>query len=402
MESLQPTSNTCCRLLTGAGRSAIAVIEVVGHSAWAAIQRCVEFASSGELAVGQLRYGKWTGPAGDHGHQESVVVSLAMASSSPVFEVHCHGGTAAVSRIMEDLALVGVRRELESTTATQSILADEALAALSRCTTERMATIALDQVRGAMSDWINEWLGSLERNVESGSVLGQLHASARQLADWGSMGVRLGEAFRVVLVGAPNVGKSTLMNRLVGWDRSITYDGAGTTRDVLHSATVLEGLPIRLTDTAGLRTSEEVIEREGIRRSESEIQTADVVVVVRDTIAEDGEPQAHGRGSARWIRVFNKSDRLTESERVRLAADPDELATVAIAGEGIDELQQRIVAAISRALPPRGAAVPVSVRQWDLMEQLAVADSMATAMQILGRLSGQVSKMPTKPPERPC
>ncbi len=439
MEKSATTPNTFCQRLTGSGRSAIAVIEVRGTDAWASIQQCAKMASQGVLRLGQVRYGHWTGPLKRDNSQglgiddpgltdsglterstgtestnaaESIVVSIATDSPELAIEIHCHGGNAAVQRIIADLARVGVPQASASVPApllgpaSQSLLQREALAMLSRCTTERIAAIAMDQVRGAMDDWFECWASRLEWEVKSKETsprsLVELRLEAQELARRGLVGVRLETPFRVVLAGPPNVGKSTLMNRLVGWDRSITFDSAGTTRDILHASTVLDGIPIRLTDTAGLRRCDEAIEREGIRRSHLEIQSADVVVMVRDRIdpaeSQDG-PSGDPQG---WIWVLNKSDQLSQTDHRAAKQRPLDILTVATTGEGIDELQRRIVAAIDRRLPARAAAVPISQRQLAIIEKLGEVRSTAEAVGLLRELNGPVLKMPRKPAERPC
>ena len=102
--------------------------------------------------------------------------------------------------------------------------------------------------------------------------------------------MRLAEPFRVVLTGPPNVGKSSLLNALVGFDRSITLDMAGTTRDVLHANTVIAGLPIQFSDTAGIRdhAAVETIEREGIRQAQLAAGNADLLLLVCEPLPEGG------------------------------------------------------------------------------------------------------------------
>jgi tRNA modification GTPase len=320
-------------------------------------------------------------------------------------EVHCHGGSAAIERIVGDLRVLGAEPANDPSCANESLLAAEVVTVLGQCTTQRMAAIAMDQVRGALESWSLRWLG-LQESVSSVSesreqVLADLRSEAIQIARWGEIGVRLGVPFRVVLVGAPNVGKSTIMNRIVGWDRSITYNEAGTTRDILHASTVLDGLPIRLTDTAGIRSSDEAIEREGVRRSENEIDNADVVVTVADKWALGGSVQPpESIASAlralarqqRWIRVLNKADRLSPNERSDADQDSQLIQTVATIGDGIDRLQRAITNSISMRLPPANAAVPVSIRQQTLVNELTSVKTVAEAIQLLHELRGQPAR----------
>ncbi len=397
-----PAQTTVCRVLTGAGRSAIAVIQVNGPDAWRAIRSCVKFARDGEIAIGHVRYGQWVGAKSNDAPPESVVISMNKdkASKDAAIEVHCHGGAAAIERIIGDLRDAGAELASDSLDRSESILQDEAISMLSQCATERMAAIAMDQVRGALAQWSLRWLERLESDATDlearEQAIIELRADALQVSRWGEIGVRLGVPFRVVLVGSPNVGKSTLMNRIVGWDRSITYDEAGTTRDVLHASTVLGGLPIRLTDTAGIRMSNEAIEREGVRRSEQEIHAADVVVTVSDSWSlNDGIQPPPSIVSAlgaiapeRWLRVLNKADRLLPDEQERANNDSQLIQTVATTGDGVERLQHSIVASIAKSLPPAKAAVPVSSRQQELIKQLAIVERIDSAFELIHELRG--------------
>jgi tRNA modification GTPase len=141
--------------------------------------------------------------------------------------------------------------------------------------------------------------------------------------------VRLLNPARVAIVGKPNVGKSTLANQLFGQDRSITADVPGTTRDWVGELANLDGLPVMLVDTPGVRESEDPIEREAIARSGTVVQGADVLVYVIDATAPVPAPP----GS---LPVLNKSDRRTPAN---LSYD---VATVATSGRGIDELRRLI------------------------------------------------------------
>ncbi|EMI21977.1 tRNA modification GTPase TrmE [Rhodopirellula maiorica SM1] len=396
-----------CTLFTGAGRSAIAVIGVAGPQAGEAVMRCFTAASARELKLNEIRYGDWHGPkpsVGDESEDasipsESIVVIMR---DSQQWEVHCHGGSAAIQRIIADLNKVGITSvENEdwpypwwgaaAGPMTTSRLIREATAVLTQCQTVRTAAVAMDQVRGALQDWAIKWLNVADRsailraaekrvdNVEdTAACLDDLHREVREILAYAPIGVRLTSPFRVVLSGRPNVGKSSLINAILGYDRSIATAVAGTTRDVLHAETVIDGLPIRLTDTAGIHDSGESIEREGISRAMREASTADLVLAIQ---TPDTPTIADPALQVPRIDVLNKSD-LIEAE----LTETDLIQTVATTGEGIDELLAAIANRLAGTFPPPKSAVPLNERQVRCLEALLDASEPRQLTAVLKEL----------------
>ncbi|WP_345324786.1 GTPase [Novipirellula rosea] len=379
-----------CTQFTGAGRSAIAVIGVAGPAARPAVMRCFTAASPREVKPNEIRYGDWHGPmrgVDDGSGVESVASEsiVVIMRAEDQWEVHCHGGTAAIDRILADLNEVGITSVKNEDwphpwfaasvgPVTPSLLVREATAVLTQCQTVRTAAVAMDQVRGALHDWASQWLNVADRSAilraadekagDDRTPIGidDLHREVRAILAYAAIGVRLTAPFRVVLSGRPNVGKSSLINAILGYDRSIATAIAGTTRDVLHAETVIDGLPIRLTDTAGIHDSGESIEREGISRALREASTADLVLAIQtpDTpaIADPASPTPR-------IDVLNKSDLLTTKSSAN-----DVIQTIATTGEGIDVLLSAIADRLIGAFPPAKSPVPLNERQVRCLEKL--------------------------------
>ncbi|TWU41418.1 tRNA modification GTPase MnmE [Novipirellula aureliae] len=383
--------NTCA-LLTGVGRSAVAVIGCQGPSAIETIQRCFDPASQRPFVPQVIRFGNWIGPtaegtpADDNRPGEAVVVLLKHQSNDgSKIEIHCHGGSAAIKRILDDLCQCGVQYQSSQPTS----LCAEAEIILSRCQTARTAAIALDQVRGKLSDWADGWLDRLDRldrtSVTSPSgappsgddVLQELHAATKEILSYAAVTTRLDQPFRIVLAGLPNVGKSSLINAILGYDRSITTPIAGTTRDILHADTVIDGIAVRLSDTAGIHASAEAIEREGIERARQEILKADLVLAIA---APDNPAIDFGELGVPRIDVLNKSD-LVDS----LPTD-DTVCTTATTGQGIDELLDKIAGALGRSFPPRGAPAPINARQTACLSAISKANRTDSAIQAIKAL----------------
>jgi tRNA modification GTPase len=388
-----------CTVLTGTGRSAIAVIGLSGANAAAILRRCFDPATNAKLSAGQIRYGNWTGPEQTETPAESVVVTpiSTKVGDSKRFEIHCHGGTAAIERIVGDLQACGVARTDNSAGfEVENLLIREAHSVLAQCLTERMAAIALDQVRGALANWAVGWIDEIRTRQQSNNSadLQRLRRETQEMIRRASIGTRLADPFRVVLIGPPNVGKSSLVNAIVGYDRSITFDQAGTTRDVLHADTVIDGIPVQLSDTAGIRASDETIEQKGVARARAAAAAADLVLAVtspeQQALASDqwSDPDriaANAVGLQNRLQVFNKSDLLQSGEFPPSTA----IATNALTGAGIPELLQTIADHLGRSLPHPGQPVPINQRQADRIDKLVGASDRNQVLSILHRLVGE-------------
>lgn len=370
--------------LTGTGRSAIAVILIWGEQASEVIADLFQPATGRPFQYGEVRYGTWIGSgASDHQAEGESVVLVPLASDR--FEIHCHGGKAAAERIQSDLDRAGIEPSSPRMTdvagsigvATDSIeqsMLDEAVKVLTRCQTTTTAAIALDQVRGALVQWRRRAIESLESQCRESAdgqgvasareIAGQIAGQAAGLARAGQVTCRLPNAIEVVLCGPPNVGKSSLINAMVGYDRSITMDLEGTTRDVLDVETAYRGWPLRLRDTAGLHAGSDAIERHGIDHAMAAVHRADTVVLVSQPGRfADRELIPSG---VRVIEVLNKSD-------LDDAAPDGWMRTVATENRGVETLLDRIVSLWTADLPPAGQPVPISPRQQDWIRSVAKA-----------------------------
>jgi tRNA modification GTPase len=398
MTSIDETTAT---RLTGVGLSAVAVIGLRGPLAIQCVRDCFVPASKSNLnfSAGQVRYGTWK--SRPDGPGESIVLS-PMADGS--FEIHGHGGEAAVNAILASLTDRGVQ-SVESSTwqRSASILLSEAEHVLQRCVTSQQAAVALDQTRGQLVQWCERWLQRIDEASSSGelpekneSLLDELCSEARTIAANGERGVRLSEPRRLVLAGPPNVGKSSLMNQIVGFRRSITHDSAGTTRDVLQCDTVIAGVPVRMSDTAGIRETSHLtesgaaIEREGIRRASVAVESADLLLVVCQPSTlmdlQDFRRSLPVSTSTNVVEVLNKADLL--SDDTKSIADKIEHQTISSVDDdpGVGKLMKTLAAHLTATLPPRQSPVPICQRQLELTNQLCRAVSLDDAATTLRQL----------------
>jgi tRNA modification GTPase len=375
---MSASSSGRASLLTPVGRGAVAVVVAEGEAALAAID--ASFVAANGRSIRQQRperivFGHWTSGA----HREEVVVVRDVGSG---VEVHCHGGVAAAERILTAFASAGCVVEswparLEGMAA--STIEAEADAALARCTTRRAASILLVQREGALrreADAIRDDLAS-ERRESAAKRIEALLARA-------SLGLHLAEPWRVAIAGRPNVGKSSLMNALVGYQRAIVFDQPGTTRDVLTAETAIDGWPVRLADAAGIRDTDDELEAEGVLRARGQLAQADATLWLLDGSQLVGNAleamnrqyrEAKGQSdvSSLVLTVVNKAD-LLPAQPAGTDADGVQFVS-AITGAGLAEL----IAAIGRALvpvTPQAEAIPFTPRQ---VELLSAAHANVTA-----------------------
>lgn len=375
-----PGSTTVTQL-TPTGRGAIATLALHGPLANACITKCFRplspVAHHGFL-VGKIYVGVWHGGAPEECGEELVVCRTA----ENCFEIHCHGGQVAVDNIIAALAACECVSQPWASAATtqQPAWKRHALQALTQATTERTALILLDQFHGALDHAIAEVIDAMAGG-EHAAATGQLQA----LCDRAAIGRRLTAPWSIVIAGPPNVGKSSLLNALLGYHRAVVFDQPGTTRDVVAAQTAIDGWPVQLADTAGLRDSSNPLEADGIARTRSQMATADLVIAVASVEKHSSWP-ASATVDSDALRVVNKVDLVA-----RLPEPPDAEAIYVSARThaGIDQL----IAAISHRLvptpPPTAAAVPLLAEQQVGLQAALIAlanGDLATARDELLRL----------------
>jgi tRNA modification GTPase len=357
-------SITRVALLTPAGRGAVAVLRVEGPQAAGVLARY--FRPAGPVNIervdeGRIVYGRWGGPSG-----EECVVALV---GPEAIELHCHGGVAAADAVLHDLAAGGVAVQLWSDWTARSKsdpIRAAALAVLPMARTQRTAAIVLDQLVGALGRALTEVRELLSANRTADAAL-----RLDRLLSVAVAGRWIARPARVVLAGRPNVGKSSLLNVLLGYARAIVDPTPGTTRDVVAATTALDGWPIELADTAGRRAAADELESAGIALAGTRAAAADLVVVVTDrSTSWTAEDDALLRQYPSALVVHNKADLAAAVEAVHR---PLGVATSASTLAGIDRLASAIVERLVPVAPLPGEAVPFYSQHVEALQAVQTA-----------------------------
>ena len=354
-----------------------------------------------------------------------------------VLELHAHGSPVVLDLLLRRVCELGARRARPGEFSERAFLNGkldltqaEAIADLIAAGSETAARAALRSLDGEFSARVHELLDTLvrvrawleaaldfpEEEIDFLSApqlrdeLSQLQAQAQELLANARRGVVLRDGLHVVIVGRPNIGKSSLLNRLAQSERAIVSAVPGTTRDVLRENVQLDGIDLTLVDTAGLRDTSDVVEQEGMRRARAELERADLAILVTDSASASVDAAllaGCAAGATRMI-VHNKIDLSGESARVEAAPDGTfHIYLSAQSGEGMAQLRatlqrlggrdeaahgafsarQRHVQALQQAAQNlQGAAAHLHARCGEL-----AAEELRGAQHALGEITGAFS-----------
>ncbi|WP_295226704.1 tRNA uridine-5-carboxymethylaminomethyl(34) synthesis GTPase MnmE [uncultured Brevundimonas sp.] len=399
--------DTIFALATPPGRGAIAVLRLSGPGVEAALTALGATRVKPRVAsVRDLSH------AGDHIDQALVLRFVAPNSytGENAAELHLHGGRAVVQAASRALIALGLRpadpgeftrRAFQN--GRMDLAQAEAIADLIDAETSAQAKQALGQLDGKLSETYAGFrrdllhaLALVEAEIDfpdeevpdnlartAGPVLDRLGADLRCAVDTGRRGERVRDGYRIVLIGETNAGKSSLFNALVAREAAIVTPIAGTTRDVLDADLVIGGYAVTLSDTAGLRDSDDPVEAEGVRRARMRAEQADLRLWVRAPGDPDGVTAAYIEDGD--LIVATKSDL-----GVNLARGGYEtLAVSTTTGDGLAELRDWIAARLAQDLS--GADFPAVTQERHrlrLLEALESVDAARVALDVAPEMAG--------------
>lgn len=342
-----------------------------------------------------------------------------------VVEFQIHGGRAIAAAMLENLSKIKGFRPAErgefSRRAVENgkmdLTAAEGLADLVDAETEQQRKQALRQMGGALAKKYEDWhdrlkhlLAWMEAYIDfpeeeipesvsddvRGKITGLINEIQAHLDD-GRRGEKLRDGFQIAIIGAPNAGKSSLMNRLAQRDVAIVSSAAGTTRDIIEVRLDINGYPVIVADTAGLRDTDEEIEAEGVRRAKVRAAESDLVLWLTDATDVKNAAETQGIDADKILSVMNKADKTD-------AKEDGNIWISAKTGQGVDALIEKIAGFVDERMGLREEPSLTRLRHRDALrecvadlrsslnapEQELAAEDLRMAMRSLGKITGRV------------
>lgn len=371
--------DTITAISTPLGEGAIAIVRLSGDHAITIANKIFQGQDLVEVSSHTIHYGKIIDPIKEEIIEE-VMISVMRApktfTKEDVVEINCHGGIASVNRLLELVLANGARLAEPGEFTKRAFLNGridlsqaEAVMDLIRAKTDKAMNVALKQLDGKLSTLVNqlrqkliETVAHVEVNIDypeyddveemSNHMLREkteeVYREVEQLLSMAKQGKILREGIATAIIGRPNVGKSSLLNALVQETKAIVTDIPGTTRDVIEEYVNIRGIPLRLVDTAGIRETEDIVEKIGVERSRQALKQADLILLVMNNgeeLTEEDRKLFEAIKDLEYIVIVNKTDlptKLDRQEVEQLAGKQKVITTALIEDKGIDALEAAI------------------------------------------------------------
>lgn len=397
--------DTIAAIATAAGEGGIGIVRISGENALDILKKIFEPASK-SIKNRMLSYGHIINP--ENGKIIDEVMSVYMKgphsyTAEDVVEIQCHGSSVSLRKILE-LALKNGARLAERGEFTKRAFLNgrldlsqaEAVIDLIKAKTDRTFDVAMNQLEGVFSDRIRKIRENLvdilvnltvnidypDEDIEEMTYekleadIYSVERNIKKLLDTADTGRIIREGLRVSIVGKPNVGKSSLMNALIGQNRAIVTDIPGTTRDTIEESISVRNIPVVLTDTAGIHSTDDLIEQIGIEKSKEAFNNSDLVILMIDASSaleeEDFEIIRH-TGDRKVIVLLNKQDKGSEVHKDEIHMKIPGAVVIESSvtqGDGISRLEDEIENMVYGGQVSQGENLLVTnVRHKNLLEE---------------------------------
>jgi len=371
--------DTIGAISTSIGEGGIAIVRISGDKAKDVVDKIFQ-AKNGKSIKDMKSYTMKYGYIIDenNNHIDEVVVSFMKGPRSftaeDTIEINCHGGVVATNKVLEQVIKQGVRLAEPGEFTKRAFLNGridlsqaEAVIDIINAKTDLSMKSALMQSEGAISKEIQELRGKLlstiahieatvdypEDDLEEVTAemaikdLEVIKKEIKEFIETAEEGKILREGLSTVIVGKPNVGKSSLLNALTKENRAIVTDIPGTTRDVIEEYINISGIPIKIIDTAGIRETDDVVEKIGVERSRAKINDADLIILILDSsddLSEEDKEIINHISNKKYMILLNKSDLNSKITQVNLEnINCKNIYSIsAKTGEGIDKVRSAI------------------------------------------------------------
>ena len=372
-------SDTITAISTPMGEGAISIVRLSGKEAIPVTMTLFRGSDLSKVDSHTINYGTIMDPDTDEIAEEVMVTVMRSPKTftrEDVVEINCHGGITAVNRILQMILAKGVRLAEPGEFTKRAFLNGridlsqaEAVMDVIRAKTDKAMNVALKQMDGRLSQLIRKYRQTLLETVAHVEVnidypeyddveemseemmrekTKEVHANIEELLNVAKQGKILREGIATAIVGRPNVGKSSLLNSFVQESKAIVTEIPGTTRDIIEEYVNVRGVPLKLVDTAGIRETEDIVEKMGVDRSRKVLTESDLVLFVlnyNDEVTEDDRQLFEAIDDLEYIVVINKTDlerQIDLDEVKQLAGNHPVVETSLITDEGMDALESAI------------------------------------------------------------
>ena len=378
---MQTEFDTIAAISTAPGEGAIGIVRISGDLAISIASSIYQCGTKKleEQKTHTIHYGHIVDPKSGEIYDE-VMVSVLRAPKTftreDIVEINCHGGIVAINRVLQLVLRMGARLAEPGEFTKRAFLNGridlsqaEAVMDLIRAKTDKSMQLAMRQLDGQLSNLIQNLrqeilntLAQVEVNIDYPEYddveemtlqllrekTQQVLQGIRALLNTASQGKILRDGLKTAIVGRPNVGKSSLLNVLLREEKAIVTDIAGTTRDTIEEYVNVRGVPLQLIDTAGIRETDDVVEKIGVERSRKALKEADFVLLLlnqSEILQEEDIRLLETTKGMKRIILFNKTDLPSKlsTENIAPYAKEEEIVTTSMLNkEGIDQLEEKI------------------------------------------------------------